>query len=145
MPNWTSNILNVVGKPEDVDKFVAHMGDEMDFEKVIPSPENMFRDNLSSEDKERLAAEGVPNWYDWQSANWGTKWNACHHEGPVEIQDYEGMNMKQATYRFETAWDTPREVITALWDKWPDLDFDGGYIHEGYEGCGSFSEFNNRE
>ena len=145
MPNWTSNILNVVGKPEDVDKFVAHMGDEMDFEKVIPSPENMFRDNLSQEDKERLAAEGVPNWYDWQSANWGPKWNACHHEGPVEIQDYEGMNMKQATYRFETAWDTPRGVITALWDKWPDLDFDGGYIHEGYEGCGSFSEFNNRE
>ena len=46
MPNWTSNILNVVGKPEDVDKFIAHMGDEMDFEKVIPSPENMFRDNL---------------------------------------------------------------------------------------------------
>ena len=116
MPNWTSNTLNVVGKPEDVDKFVAHMGDEMDFEKVIPSPENMFRDNLSQEDKERLAAEGVPNWYDWRSANWGTKWNACHHEGPVEIQDYEGMNMKQATYRFETAWDTPREGITALWD-----------------------------
>ncbi len=23
------------------------------------------------------------------------------------------------------------------------LDFEGGYIHEGYEGCGSFSEFNN--
>ncbi|MAL10013.1 MAG: hypothetical protein CMF74_10170 [Maricaulis sp.] len=51
MPNWTSNILNVVGKPDDVDKFVAHMGDEMDFEKVIPSPENMFRDDLSQEDK----------------------------------------------------------------------------------------------
>ena len=145
MPNWTSNILNVVGKPEDVDKFIAHMGDEMDFEKVIPSPENMFRDNLSEEDKERCAAEGIPNWYDWQSENWGTKWNACHHEGPVEIEDYEGMNIKQATYRFDTAWDTPREVITALWDKWPDLDFGGGYVHEGYEGCGSFSEFSNRE
>ena len=50
MPNWTSNILNVVGKPEAVDKFVAHMGEVMDFEKVIPPPENMFRDNLSSED-----------------------------------------------------------------------------------------------
>ncbi len=51
MPNWTSNILNVVGKPEDVDKFVAHMGDEMDFEKVIPSPSNMFRENLSQDDE----------------------------------------------------------------------------------------------
>ncbi len=130
MPNWTSNILNVVGKPEAVDKFVAHMGEVMDFEKVIPPPENMFRDNLSSEDKERLAADGIPNWYDWQSANWGTKWNASSNEGSVELEKYESMNMKQATYRFETAWDTPREVITALWDKWPDLDFEGGYIHE---------------
>jgi len=145
MPNWTSNILNVIGKPEDVDKFVAHMGDEMDFEKVIPSPENMFRDNLSQEDKERCAREGIPNWYDWQSENWGTKWNARCDEGAVEIEDYENMNMKQATYRFETAWDTPRPVIAKLWEDWTDLEFEGGYIHEGYEGCGSFYEFNNRE
>ena len=53
MPNWTSNILNVVGKPAAVDKFVAHMGEVMDFEKVLPPPENMFRDNLSPEDTER--------------------------------------------------------------------------------------------
>jgi len=145
MPNWTSNILNVVGKPEAVDKFVAHMGEVMDFEKVVPPPENMFRDNLSPEDTERCAAEGTPNWLDWQAENWGTKWNARCDEGPVELEHYESINMKQATYRFETAWDTPREVITALWNKWPDLDFEGGYIHEGYEGCGSFSEFNNRE
>ena len=45
MPNWTTNTLKVVGKPEDVDKFVAHIGEEMDFEKVIPSPANMFKGN----------------------------------------------------------------------------------------------------
>ena len=84
MPNWTSNTLEVCGKPEAVDKFVAHMGDLMDFEKVIPPPENMFRDNLSSEDKDRCAAEGIPTWYEWQSENWGTKWNASQAT-PVEI------------------------------------------------------------
>ena len=65
MPNWTSNTLEVCGKPEAVDKFVAHMGDLMDFEKVIPPPENMFRDNLSSEDKDRCEAAGIPTWRDW--------------------------------------------------------------------------------
>ena len=145
MPNWTSNILNVVGKPEDVDKFVAHMGEEMDFEKVIPSPSNMFRENLSQEDRERCVKEGIPNWYDWQSEHWGTKWNAHSDEGPVEIEDYKSMDIRQATYRFDTAWDTPRPVIAKLWEDWPDLEFEGGYIHEGYDGCGNFREFNNRE
>tara|TARA_R110000737_G_scaffold2504_1_gene6931 strand:+ start:3625 stop:4053 length:429 start_codon:yes stop_codon:yes gene_type:complete len=139
MPNWTSNTLEVCGKPEAVDKFVAHMGDLMDFEKVIPPPENMFRDNLSSEDKERCEAAGIPTWRDWQSENWGTKWNACRTK-PVELENFVSLNFKQATYRFQTAWDAPRDVIKALWKQWPDLDFEGGYVHEGYEGCGSFSE-----
>ena len=145
MPNWTSNILNVIGKPEAVDKFVKHMGDEMDFEKIIPSPENMFRENLSEEDKERCAIEGIPNWYDWQCTNWGTKWNACHHDGPVEIEDLDPLTLKKATYRFDTAWDTPRPVIAKLWEDWEDLEFEGGYVHEGYEGCGSFFEFSKRD
>jgi len=145
MPNWTNNILHVVGKPEAVDKFVAHMGKVMDFEKVIPSPANMFRDNLSSEDSERCAAEGIPTWRNWQSDNWGTKWNANNGDSSVEIEKYDRMSIKQATYRFETAWDTPRGVIAALWEQWPDLDFEGGYVHEAYQGCGSFQEFNNRE
>tara|TARA_R110000787_G_scaffold60573_1_gene137335 strand:- start:11 stop:448 length:438 start_codon:yes stop_codon:yes gene_type:complete len=145
MPNWTNNILNICGHPDAVDKFVAHMGDVMDFEKVIPPPKNMFRDNLSSEDAERCSEEGIPTRREWQSENWGTKWNAYNREGSVEIEKYENMNLKQATYRFNTAWDTPRGVIAALWKQWPDLDFDGGYVHEGYEGCGSFQEFNNRE
>ena len=49
------------------------------------------------------------------------------------------------TYCFDTAWDTPGPIITALWKQWPDLEFTGGYVHEGYEGCGSFYEFSNRD
>ena len=145
MPDWTSNILNISGKPEAVDKFVDHMGDVMDFEKVIPSPENMFRDMLSPKDEERCAAQGIPTWWDWNIEHWGTKWNAQCDEGSVELEKFDRINIKQATYRFKTAWDTPRPVIAALWEQWPDLDFDGGYVHEGYGGCGAFWEFNKRE
>jgi len=144
MPNWTTNTLKVVGKPEDVDKFVAHMGEEMDFEKVAPSPANMFRGNLSQEDKERCAKEGIPNWYDWKSEHWGTKWNASDQK-EFELEMLGSIGLKQATYIFDTAWDTPRPVIAKLWEDWPDLEFEGGYIHECYEGCGSFGEFSNRE
>ena len=144
MPNWTTNTLKVVGKPEDVDKFVAHIGEEMDFEKVIPSPANMFKGNLGEPERERCIKEGIPNWYDWQSEHWGTKWNA-HSEETVELEMLGYIGLKQATYIFDTAWDTPRAVITKLWEDWPDLEFEGGYIHEGYEGCGSFFEFSNRK
>ena len=144
MPNWTTNTLKVVGKPEDVDKFVAHIGEEMDFEKVIPSPANMFKGNLGEPERERCIKEGIPNWYDWQSEHWGTKWNA-HSEETVELEMLGYIGLKQATYIFDTTWDTPRPVITKLCEDWPDLEFEGGYIHEGYEGCGSFFEFSNRK
>jgi len=144
MPNWTSNTLIVVGKPEDVDKFVAHIGDEMDFEKVVPSPSNMFREDLSQEIEERCAKEGIPTWRDWLPEHWGTKWNACNRQ-EVELEMIRSTGLKQATYIFDTAWDTPGPVITKLWEDWPELEFEGGYIHEGYQGCGSFCEFSNRE
>jgi len=46
MPNWTANKLEVEGTKEECEKFLAHMGEEMDFEKVIPSPKDMFGENL---------------------------------------------------------------------------------------------------
>ena len=141
MPNWTANKLEVEGTKEECEKFLSHMGEEMDFEKVIPPPKDMFKENLGDAERKMCEEKGIPNWLEWQSDNWGTKWNACHTE-PARREVYgEFMSL---IYRFDTAWDTPRPVIAKLWERWPDLDFGGGYIHEGYEGCGHFGEFTNR-
>ena len=146
MPNWTRNILNVDGDAKEVKKFLKHMGKQMDFNKVVPMPEDCFTDNLGDKERQMCEDRGVPNWYDWSVENWGTKWNANNVEGEVEVDTYGKKDQfLHLTYRFETAWDTPREVIKALFKQWPELDFDGGYVHEGYEGCGGFYEFSNRE
>ena len=144
MPNWTENKLQVDGTKEECEKFLAHMGEEMDFEKVIPSPKDMFKGNFGDEERKVCEEKGIPNWLDWQSDNWGTKWNACRTE-PVQIDAYPELSGKfmTLTYKFITAWDTPRPVIAKLWEQWPDLFFGGGYLHEGYEGCGNFGEFKN--
>jgi len=142
MPNWTANKLEVSGLNDDCEKFLNHMGEEMDFQKVIPMPEDCFTNNLGEKERKMCEEKGIPNWYDWCSENWGTKWNACRTV-PVERSEFGRILI--LTYCFSTAWDTPRKVITALWEKWPDLDFEGGYVHEGYEGCGNFYEFSNRE
>ena len=110
----------------------------MDFEKIIPMPENCFRDNLGETEREQCAADGVPNWYDWCIENWGTKWNACNPCPVVEEKHPDGH--AGLSYRFDTAWDAPRPVISALKKHWPDLEISGGYVVEGYEGCGSYSE-----
>ena len=144
MPNWTENELEVEGTKEECEKFLAHMGEEMNFEKVIPSPKDMFGENLGDKERKMCEEKGIPNWLDWQSENWGTKWNACHTE-PARREVYGSGKFMSLIYRFDTAWDTPRPVIAKLWEQWPDLDFGGGYVHEGYEGCGDFGEFTNRD
>ena len=138
MPNWTSNELIVTGKTDDVARFVDHIGQTMDFEKIIPSPKNMFRGLLGLKERKECAEKGIPNWYDWQSEHWGTKWNARHRE-EVIVSPFDPYT--EAIYRFKTAWSTPEPVIRRIIENWPELEIDGGYIDEGYEGCGSFQDF----
>ena len=136
MPNNTQNTLELTGDHEAVMAFVDQMGKHMNFEKVIPPPANMFREKLGLDDKERCAREGIPTWYDWQCENWGTKWNAYANED-VAIEEFSDRST-MATYRFQTAWDAPRPVIAAIIKQNPDIEVSGGYVQEGYEGCGSF-------
>jgi len=138
MPNHTQNTLELTGNPQTVMAFVDQMGKHMNFEKVIPPPANMFRENLRRQDVERCAREGIPTWQDWQRKHWGTKWNAYQTEDVV-VQKWS-VNFTTATYRFQTAWDAPRPVIAAIIKQNPDIEVSGGYVLEGYEGCGSFYE-----
>lgn len=46
---------------------------------------------------------GHLGWYDWNIANWGTKWNA-----------YKTDLVSDSVLEFQTAWSTPRPVIDEL-------------------------------
>ena len=79
-------------------------------------------------------ATGEPMGYDWCIENWGTKWGA--YECVLMDEDHHGEG--EISYQFNTAWSPPLKVIDALRKKFPDLEISGGYIDEGYEGCGPF-------
>ena len=135
MPNWTSKELIVTGKHDEVARFVDHIGQTMDFENIIPPPANMFRgDLLGEKERKECAEKGIPNWYDWQSEHWGTKWNAFDVER--EICEY-GDEVK---YTFGTAWDAPRKILIALKEQYPQLSFRWFYRIEGWEACGFLHE-----
>jgi len=73
----------------------------------------------------------TPNWYDWASKNWGTKWGAYNNELENEY-----------SYEFTTAWCPPNDEIIAMFLKdFPNCE----YIWEEEQGFGVRVEYENGE
>jgi len=81
---------------------------------------------ITQAEAERRAAEyGALNWYDWQLANWGTKWNAYECELVLEPTASQYDHLRNAddpeewgfVVRFDTAWAPPSEWIKHLLHK----------------------------
>ena len=107
MPNWTYNSVMFEGNEKQLNtlkNMLKSKDNEFDFNNIVPMPKNIFQGNLGQEEREKY---GKNNWYDWSIENWGTKWNACN----TEVVDDTGNLLY---YRFETAWDCPRQIALAL-------------------------------
>ena len=89
----------------------------LDFRKIIPQPENLFQESISDEKKRELDAQGIPNWYDWNIDNWGTKWNAYD----VNVQR---MDDNRFDVTFQTAWGIPEPIMEKIFDKFKDCDIE---------------------
>jgi len=139
MPNHVTNQLVIYsdeeGEVQRILEEIKTVTDEeyrpLDFEKIIPHPDNLFTGNLGLNEREQCAREGRPNWYDWQIENWGTKWNA--YDISVEDDGYG-----QVTITFDTAWTAPLPIIDALREKYPNAHFYGSWLEEGHQSAGVF-------
>lgn len=104
MPNWCSNDLIIEGKPKDLSKIMKQLevtkseatsdhGETIfSCHKVIPRPAD--KDN---------------DWYEWNVANWGSKWNTNNPH--LDNSDWENGVIR---YYFDTAWSPIVPVIKAL-------------------------------
>lgn len=61
-------ILTAVSRDQDKEVDGKFGVGTFDFEKVIPMPEDIYRGNLGSAERELY---GKKNWYDWSVWNWG--------------------------------------------------------------------------
>lgn len=101
-----AEILSAIAK-DDVEAENGRSGPgTIDFEKIIPMPENIFRGNLGQKERELY---GSDNWYDWSISHWGTKWNSYSNYS-------EGH-----TISFQTAWSAPHPVLERLAEMFPDV------------------------
>lgn len=93
-----------------------------EFERLIPPPAHMYRGDLIHIGARSDDRDFPCNWYSWNNANWGTKWNAYDVSHAVEAD--------KAVISFDTAWAIPRPVIVAFANALL-IDFELRYYDEG--------------
>lgn len=120
MPNHVTH--KILFEASRLDEIKAAICDEdcVDFEKLIPSPPQMYHGNLSSQDDQDFQC----NWNTWSRENWGTKWNA--YQGKTGVAD-DG----RAFIKFDTAWSIPYPVIAAFCNRFQ-VPFEHRYFDEGH-------------
>ena len=151
MPNICDNELSIYADGEQQEALLKKLTKRLeseesvfDFNKLVPSPD---WDNTPNEDGELpvidedapsfmqvkkfpLSGKSDDRWFDWNRENWGTKWNA----GKAEV--YVCKHGDHVQFKFETAWCAPVEILLALRDQYPQLQFNWFYRIEEWEDCG---------
>lgn len=140
MPNWFNFEMQVSGSKKEVLEFVENVkgskkfdteGREFDFNHFIPQPENIFRENLSTDKQKELAEEGIPDWYNWNIDNWGTKWNVAIDDMDVCVYNDGSADV---FYVMRTAWAFPVPVIEQMIRDYSHL----GFSIQGEEDSGAY-------
>ena len=148
MPNWCRNRVTVFVTEEEISK-VEKIFSSKDtvFGKIIPSPDWA---NIPNEDGElpKVVEHKQPNgevsfvttefpsgkqdsrWYDWNIANWDTKWDITN-----SVQ-FEYEDSEQIEITFNTAWSPPESICHKLREMFPDLSISWFYDEPGMEVAG---------
>jgi len=120
VPNWCSNHITVRGSNQ---KEILEIADAMKqgrfCQSIIPTHEDLLREgaatsggpNADAYDQiraENTAKHGYSNWYDFQIARWGTKWEVDCQD--VQIED-DGLAVSTP---FDSAWSPPMGIAEEL-------------------------------
>ena len=113
MPNWVENTLQVKkGDPEEVLGFLCSDRLLVDFNNVVPMPEDICA-LVDAQTPKHIMPDGT-KWHDWpigsawNKDHWGVKWNA-----------HEAMQLQENAVYFQTAWNAPGLVFQALAQRFP--------------------------
>ena len=87
--------------------------------------EMFFTGGITEEMSKRFIKDfGFDNWYDWNKANYGTKWGAYS----IQVND---IGETSADYSFETAWSPAIPFFAKVSLQFPKLQFVMSYKDEG--------------
>lgn len=114
MPNWCCNSVTFTHEdPEQITRMKEAFLNDRLFSEFVPNP----------------AGEKSDDWYSFNVANWGTKWDTGGY-------DISAITENSITLLFDTAWSPPVVFYEALVeDGW---GVDGYYYEPGMNFCGHF-------
>jgi len=141
MPNWCNNHLRVIGNTKDLRKFfddttvvpTLELGQPpkdvepyLDLTIPFPCPAELKNTTASfghpqddahdAQMKSNVEKYGHTDWYEWQIANWGTKWAPSD----IFVDRYSDTSVMM---RFDSAWSPPTELIKKLSSIYTNLAF----------------------
>lgn len=133
----TSNGIAILkwraGDPSDIRKIMGYqwatefVSEETLITHMLENKTANLEEAQKALDNKRLY--GHQDWHSWNTANWGTKWNAYSHEAKED-----------GAIKFETAWSTPYPVIEALSRKFPEAVISMRYADEDFgHNCGEYT------
>ena len=138
MPNWCSNSITISGPKDKIKAIWEEATAEGDhkglLEALVPAPENLFRGNLGAAEEAECKEKGIPNWYNWNINNWGTKWDVST-EGLEFIEDGDDA---QITGWFDSAWSPPIEAYNNFLEENEDCSLEANYEEGGMDFAGIY-------
>lgn len=78
---------------------------------------------LAKQEVSNMEKYGHKNWYDWNNANWGTKWGACE----ISVNN---LTNKELSISFESAWSPAGGLIENISGQYPKLIFSISFTEE---------------
>ena len=146
MPNWCNNTLTLThDDPAMIDRAVKAFEEGKLLQEFIPCPEPLKQTiaGFMPEGYERELHEFTQqlnvkyfkysNWYDFNNAEWGTKWDVGNADSYVNRS-----SPTSAEFGFESAWSPP----TAAYEKLQEMGFgvQAYYWEPGMSFCGRHDE-----
>ena len=136
MPNWCENKVNIYGIEEGGEEEIKHfletcfVDGELDFEKIIPYPDNAPSREDQPEDLRERLNHPFSKWYNnfgyfWCVENWGTKWGATQQDN--DLSSYPD----EIELRFDTAWSPPQGIHDKVKEMLPNCSISWFYKEEG--------------
>lgn len=142
MPNWCNNNLVITG--DDLTKFKAMLnGKPFTFGAFFPTPKELTdtvsgqvadegdaRAKHEAQQKANVEKYGHADWYSWNIANWGVKWDV-----DAEINHDTTSRMEIS---FDSAWAPPLTAIAQIGKMCPTLTFTLEYFECGMVFAGRY-------
>jgi hypothetical protein len=123
MPNYCQNNLTIIADKDTIDKLEAAYNEGELLEALRPQPTYEGYMPTGS----TAPSDGMPDWWNWRIANWGTKWDVGG-----EYCDIERISDTEIYMVFDSAWSPP---VAALRSR-DDISYRLYYCEFGMAFCG---------